>query len=334
MRFLAVAVLVLLWVSPAQAQLWKPFNTVNIVDGSVTEVKLDATGEADELCLTYEATGSTMEWQACGSGAGDSITVNLGAVTDPDFDDGGDISITDTTNTLTWNIKPGVIIEADLNAGAPTDEFCLTYEDGGGPDLVWQVCGSGVAELTDIADVDIVNPADGQFIVRDQSTDTDWENVSLSGDVSAVTVLGAVTLTDDNATRTNLGLAIGSDTQAWDAELDIIAALTETNDNVMFVAGGVWTSDATPAIDCTDCTNHPIDKLGDASAAGAVQFGSNQEYEQVWTWNLPATTVDANFVALTIAIDHDGTVEQTSKADTSEGQNRDDRILEGMFPDH
>ena len=45
--------------------------------------------------------------------------------------------------------------------------------------------------------------------------------------------------------------------QPLDSELTTIAALTETNSNVMFVAGGVWTSDPTPAIDCTDCTNLP-----------------------------------------------------------------------------
>lgn len=45
--------------------------------------------------------------------------------------------------------------------------------------------------------------------------------------------------------------------QPLDSELTTIAGLTETNGNVMFVAGGAWTSDATPAIDCTDCTNIP-----------------------------------------------------------------------------
>ena len=58
--------------------------------------------------------------------------------------------------------------------------------------------------------------------------------------------------------------------QPLDSELTTIAALTETNGNVMFVAGGVWTSDATPAIDCTDCTNvgggtHPVNLASDVT---------------------------------------------------------------------
>ncbi len=66
---------------------------------------------------------------------------------------------------------------------------------------------------------------------------------------------GGTGASDAANARTNLGLVIGTDVQAFDAELLTIAGLTETNDNVMFVAGGAWTSDATPAIDCTDCTN-------------------------------------------------------------------------------
>lgn len=65
---------------------------------------------------------------------------------------------------------------------------------------------------------------------------------------------------------------IGSNVQAWDAELDTIAALAETNGNVMFVAGGAWTSDATPAIDLSDATAYP----GDSSlvTSGALNSGS------------------------------------------------------------
>ncbi|HEB27638.1 MAG TPA: hypothetical protein ENI05_07650 [Porticoccus sp.] len=59
--------------------------------------------------------------------------------------------------------------------------------------------------------------------------------------------------------------------QPLDSELTTIAALTETNSNVMFVAGGAWTSDATPAIDCTDCVNlpsggtHPVNLASDVT---------------------------------------------------------------------
>jgi len=47
---------------------------------------------------------------------------------------------------------------------------------------------------------------------------------------------------------------LGGSVQAWDAELDTIAALTETNDAVMFVVGSAWTADLTPAINGADFT--------------------------------------------------------------------------------
>ncbi|KKM78644.1 hypothetical protein LCGC14_1357840, partial [marine sediment metagenome] len=84
------------------------------------------------------------------------------------------------------------------------------------------------------------------------------------------------------------GLVIGTDVQAWDAELDTIAALTETNDNVMIVVAGAWASVAEPAIDCTNCTDIPaggahvddvsmiffIDGAGSALTSGTSIWGT------------------------------------------------------------
>lgn len=78
-----------------------------------------------------------------------------------------------------------------------------------------------------------------------------------SGGTDVPLVDGGTGASDAPTARTNLGLAIGTDVQAWDAELDTLAGLTETNDAVIFAAGGVWTADTTPALDCTDCTNIP-----------------------------------------------------------------------------
>lgn len=52
-------------------------------------------------------------------------------------------------------------------------------------------------------------------------------------------------LIDDAASsnaRTTLGVAIGSNVQAWDADLDAIAALTPTNDDVLQRKAGAWTN--------------------------------------------------------------------------------------------
>lgn len=97
--------------------------------------------------------------------------------------------------------------------------------------------------------------AAGDVLVGSDANDLAYVSIATDGTMLVGDGSGAPAAESGATLRTSIGVAIGSNVQAWDAELDTIAALTETNGNVMFVAGGVWTSDATPAIDCTDCTN-------------------------------------------------------------------------------
>lgn len=55
-----------------------------------------------------------------------------------------------------------------------------------------------------------------------------------TGGTGATTAAGA---------RTNLGVAIGSDVQAWDAELDEIAALADTDSNFIVGNGSAWVAE-------------------------------------------------------------------------------------------
>ncbi len=123
------------------------------------------------------------------------------------------------------------------------------------------------------------------------TTDT---NVYATNSISAVSRV----LLGNAATSTwvgDFGLTIGADVQAWDAELDTIAGLTETNGNVMFVAGGAWTSDATPAIDCTDCTNitataasTTLDVIENSGADSTIEI-------KAWDWTIDSTGASSTF---------------------------------------
>jgi hypothetical protein len=70
------------------------------------------------------------------------------------------------------------------------------------------------------------------------------------GTITGITDLavadGGTGASTPSAARANLGLAIGSDVQAWDANLDQIAALSPTADNIILGNGSAWTL-ATPS---------------------------------------------------------------------------------------
>lgn len=49
-------------------------------------------------------------------------------------------------------------------------------------------------------------------------------------------------LANASTARTNLGVAIGSNVEAWDADLDAIAALSPSNDDIIQRKAGAWTN--------------------------------------------------------------------------------------------
>lgn len=90
-------------------------------------------------------------------------------------------------------------------------------------------------EIGELSDVNITTPADGSMLLYDTGN-SNWIDAAMSGDATLADT-GAITLTDSNSTRTNLGLAIGTDVQAFDAQLADIAGLTPTDGNIIIGDG-------------------------------------------------------------------------------------------------
>jgi cell division septation protein DedD len=177
------------------------------------------------------------------------------------------IGVTATTTEL--NVLDGITAStAELNVldGITASTAELNYTDGVTSSIQTQLNNKQPldAELTAIA---ALATTDGNIIVGNGST---WvaesgatartslglgsiatqnsNSVTITGgSISGITDIavadgGTGASTAANA-RTNLGVAIGTDVQAWDANLDQIAALTPTDGNFIVGNGSAWVSE-------------------------------------------------------------------------------------------
>ena len=77
-------------------------GNVTIGSSKILESMLKAVDSAtDEECLTYETTTGDFEWQACGTGSGDSISVDGAAQVDPNFADSASVNFSAAANVIT-----------------------------------------------------------------------------------------------------------------------------------------------------------------------------------------------------------------------------------------
>lgn len=155
----------------------------------------------------------------------------------------------------------------DLNASnTPADEQCLTYESTTGG-FEWQTCGSGggggtstISEgtasnvLTSSAQIIVLGSGThGQVASTNNTNDTviitpDYTEaqVGLTTGVTGTLPLanGGTAATTASGARTSLGLAIGTDVEAWDADLDTFKALACSSNQIPKWNGSAWTCSA------------------------------------------------------------------------------------------
>ena len=116
----------------------------------------------------------------------------------------------------------------------------IIYSDGGGG-------AAGVVNLTDNFAMNSVKITGG----------------TITGITDLAVADGGTGASDVSTARTNLGLAIGTNVQAWDANLDQIAALAPTADNFIVGNGSAWTLE-TPA--------NALTSLGLTATAAELNF--------------------------------------------------------------
>ena len=256
----------------------------------------------------------------------DPITVGTTALAFTQFSGAGSVSagdgLTKSGNTLSADLKSngGVVIESgelavDLAASSITGTLAVSDGGTGATSASAARTALGVAIGSDVQAHDaILDDLAALSQAANKGIFFDTGNSAATFDLTAA---GRAILDDADASaqRTTLGLAIGSDVQAFDAELAALAGLTSAANKIPYFTGS-------GTADLADFTAFARTLMDDANASAArttlgVAIGSDvQAYNASLAAIAALSTGDGNFI---VGNGSSFTVESGSTARTSLG---------------
>ena len=136
--------------------------------------------------------------------------------------------------------------DADTYATNTTDSldegsyFLITDGDtGAGESYVCNTIGTITFGTTDI---NFAQFSSSLNYIGGTNIDITGRTISVEGDIAVAD--GGTGASTESGARTNLGVAIGSNVQAWDAQLDDIAGLATTDSNIIVGNGTNWVAES------------------------------------------------------------------------------------------
>ena len=247
-------------------------DTGDITNDTILEIDLNALdAPADEECLTFEDTAADFEWQTCGGGGGDSVTVNSTAADttanflDGDIDftlvDGGGGGPDDITATVACT-------DCVTLATETTGNFVATIADAGNSNITVVGSGSENAAIT----LDVVDVTCTDCLTATEITDIYLLN---SGDATT----GDIDYNDGATDSPKATFSPASGT-AWDIftddtsddlQIEVTSAVEEALDIVNTGAGTVrLVLDGGLTLSSFDCTGNANGGVLTADASGIV----------------------------------------------------------------
>ena len=286
----------------------------------------DADSEVTAGLFTFVEEGTTNADAGFSLTTNDDITVGTTALTFTQFSGAGSVSAGDglskSGNTLSADLKSngGVVIESgelavDLGASSITGTLAVSDGGTGATSASDARTNLGVAIGSDVqAHGDVLDDLSGLTQASNKGIFFDTANSAATFDLTSA---GRALLDDADAAaqRTTLGLAIGSDVQAYDAELAALAGLTSAANKLAYFTGS-------GTADLADLTAFARTLLDDADASAArttlgLAIGADvQAYNASLAAIAALSTGDGGFI---VGNGSSFTVESGSTARTSLG---------------
>lgn len=286
----------------------------------------DADSEVSSGLFAFVEEGSSNSDAGFSLTTDGAITVGTTALTFTQFSGAGSVSAGDglskSGNTLSADLKSngGVVIESgelavDLGASSITGTLAVSDGGTGATSASDARTNLGVAIGSDVqAHGDVLDDLSGLSQAANKGIFFDTGNSAATFDLTAA---GRALLDDADAAaqRTTLGLAIGSDVQAYDAELAALAGLTSAANKLAYFTGS-------GTADLADLSAFARTLLDDANASAArttlgVAIGADvQGYNASLAAIAALATTDGAFI---VGNGSSFTVESGSTARTSLG---------------
>ena len=190
---------------------------------------------------------------------GDIVNDNMNIV-DRAINGSLSLSLSGTTSTLTTS--DGILSNGQYKAlilgGTPSGTHTITIAPNDAQKIYFvynttaqsvvftQGSGGNVTIATGDSAIIYSNGGGGSAVVANLTDHFAMSSVKITGgSITGITDLavadGGTGASDASTARTNLGVAIGTNVQAWDANLDQIAALAPTSNNFIVGNGSAWT---------------------------------------------------------------------------------------------
>lgn len=225
------------------ADLGTTIDSTELEDEAVTEAKLDALDTAaDEECLTFESTGTRLEWQTCGGGGSSAFNdITSGTNTTADMVVGSGATLTLAVGGIT---EANQLLDAANNdSGATLFECTAVYDSGF--DIPSDLHEIDIADADNSAQMpviglvhsDITNGSDGFVVISgtldglDTATAEGWS----VGDELYVNDSGTSADSDCGNTLTNTRPANTDDAVQ---KVGIVGRVHATNGQILVIGAG------------------------------------------------------------------------------------------------